>query len=111
MFCALRLVLGGTEVVGSSFYVLLCRIIFSGTEGVGSSFVLPDPIWAIPRASGLVFMFCTSEPIFGSTVIHNLTSFIYQYSIQIIQVIDPYYKSKVNHPYQLNSGQVNNPNI
>jgi hypothetical protein len=50
MFCALGLIFGDTEVVGSRFQVLR-----------------PESFSAIPRASGPVFMFCTHGIVFGST--------------------------------------------
>jgi hypothetical protein len=46
MFCALVIIFGGTESVGSRFQVLRARNRFGGTDGV-----------RVPRASGPVFMF------------------------------------------------------
>jgi hypothetical protein len=76
-----------TEGVGSRFHVLRSRLVFDGTEGVGyrfhvlhsqtrfrryrgrgvpfSCFALPDSFSAVPRASGLVFMFCAPVLVFG----------------------------------------------
>jgi hypothetical protein len=51
MFCATRLVFGGTEGVRSCFHVFRCPGIFS----------------AVPRASGLVFIFCVLGHVFGDT--------------------------------------------
>jgi hypothetical protein len=51
MFCRHRLVLGGTEVVGTHFHVLPSRIRFL----------------AVPRASSPVFMFYAPGLIFGVT--------------------------------------------
>jgi hypothetical protein len=64
IFCALRLVSGGTESVGSRFHVFRrCR-----GRGVSfSCFALPDPFSAVLRASGPFFMFCTPRSIFGGT--------------------------------------------
>jgi hypothetical protein len=83
MFCAPKLVIGGTEVVGSRFHV------FDGTEGVGSRFhvlrsrtcfpryrghqdqfscfACPYSFPAEPRASTTVFMFCAPVLVFVGT--------------------------------------------
>jgi hypothetical protein len=47
MFCAPRLVFGGTEGVGSRFHILRSGLIFGGTDGVGSRFHI--------LRSGLIF--------------------------------------------------------
>jgi hypothetical protein len=89
MFCALRLVFGGTECVGSHFHVLpartrfrryrrrrvsfscfryrthfrwcgVCRVSFS-------CFALSDSFSSVPRASGHVFIFCVPALIFYGT--------------------------------------------
>jgi hypothetical protein len=99
MFCAPGLVFEGTGRVGSRFHVLRVRTRFRRyrvRRVPFSSFVLPDSFStvtrasapdlmfpAIPRASGLVFMFCTSELVFGDTegvgsrfhVLHSRTRF------------------------------------
>jgi hypothetical protein len=89
MFCAPRLVFGCTEGVGSRFHVLRPGLVFDGTEGVRSRFHVlcartrfqrylgrrmpfscfarPDSFSALPRASGLVYMFCAPGLIFGGT--------------------------------------------
>jgi hypothetical protein len=69
-FCAPVLVFGGTEGVGSRFHVLQSRTCFGrylGRRVPFSCFVLPDSFSALPRASGPVFMFCTSGLVFGVT--------------------------------------------
>jgi hypothetical protein len=91
MFCAHRLVFGGTEGVRSFFKFYDTGIVFVGTESVGSlfhvfhsrthfgrnrgrrvpfsCFELLDMFSAEPRASGPFFMFCAPELIFGGTVV------------------------------------------
>jgi hypothetical protein len=59
MFCAPRLIFGGTEGVGSSFHVLRCRTRFrrhSGRRVPFSCFACPDSFLAVPRASSPVLM-------------------------------------------------------
>jgi hypothetical protein len=68
MFCASGLVFGGSEVVGSCFHVLRSRTRFRRFRGRRvqfSCFALPDSFFAIPRASGPVFMFCVPVLVFG----------------------------------------------
>jgi hypothetical protein len=70
MFCAPRLVLGGTEGVRYSFMFFSPGLVFGGTEGIGSSFSyfpLPNSFWAVPRAPALIFMFCAPRLIFRGT--------------------------------------------
>jgi hypothetical protein len=89
MFCGSGLVLGGTEVVYFSFHVLCFSTLLGGTECAESNFQvlcsrthfwryrgrrvpfscceLPASFWAVPRASGSVFMFCAPGPVLGST--------------------------------------------
>jgi hypothetical protein len=70
MFCAPRLVLGGTEGVRYSFMFCSSGLVFGGTESVGSSFSyfpLPNSFWAVPRAPALIFMFCAPRLIFRGT--------------------------------------------
>jgi hypothetical protein len=86
-FCAPGLVFGGTRASGFVFMFCAPGLIFDGTEGVRSRFqvlrspthflrfrgrrvpfscfVLPDSFSAIPRVSGLVFMFCALGFVFG----------------------------------------------
>jgi hypothetical protein len=51
IFCALRLVFGGSEGVGSRFHVLR----------------FPNSFLAVPRVSGPVFMFYAHEPVFDGS--------------------------------------------
>jgi hypothetical protein len=70
MFCTLGLVLGGTEGVGSLFLVLHSRTRFRRYRGRRvpfSCFALVYLFWAILRATGPVFMFCTTRPVLGGT--------------------------------------------
>jgi hypothetical protein len=70
MFCAPRLVFGGTEGVGSRFQVLRSRTPFRryrGRRDPFSFFALPASFSAVPRASGPVFKFCAPGLIFGGT--------------------------------------------
>jgi hypothetical protein len=89
MFFAPGLVLGGTEGIRSRFHVLRSQNHLRRFDGVGSRFnvlrswthlgqyrgrqflfscfVLPDSFWALPRAPGLVFMFCAPELVLGRT--------------------------------------------
>jgi hypothetical protein len=63
MFYAPELIFGGTEGVPSCFLVFRSRTCFwryRGRRVPFSCFALPDTFSAIPRASGLVFMFCAS---------------------------------------------------
>jgi hypothetical protein len=68
MFCVHVLVFGGTEGVSSHFYDLRSRNRFPWYRGRRvpfSCFARPYSFTAVPRASGLVFMFCTPRLIFG----------------------------------------------
>jgi hypothetical protein len=70
MFCAPGLVFGDTEGVGSRFHVLRARTHFRRFRGRRvpfPCFPLPYSFSALPRASGLVFMFCVPRLIFGGT--------------------------------------------
>jgi hypothetical protein len=70
MFCAPRLVFGGTGCVGSRFHVLCsrtrfrwyrwCRVTFS-------SFALPDSFSSVSRASDPILTFCAPGLVFGCT--------------------------------------------
>jgi hypothetical protein len=71
LFCALRLVFGVSEGVGSRFQVLRSWTHFRRYRGRPvpfSCFVLPDMFSAVPRVSGPVFMFCTPGLVFGGTM-------------------------------------------
>jgi hypothetical protein len=70
MFCASRLVFGGTGCDMTHFHVLHARTHFRRYRGcllLFSCFELPDSFSAVLRASGLVFMFCAPRLIFGGT--------------------------------------------
>jgi hypothetical protein len=70
MFCAPGLIFGGTKGVGSRFLVLHSRTHFwryLRRRVPFSCFALPKSFSAVPRASGLVFMFCARAPVFGGT--------------------------------------------
>jgi hypothetical protein len=67
-FCAPGLFLGGIEGVGSSLHVLCSQSRFRryrGRRGSFSCFALMNAFWAVPRASGPVFMFCAPGLVFG----------------------------------------------
>jgi hypothetical protein len=70
MFYAPGLIFGGTEGVGSRFHVLRSRTHFRRYRGRPvsfSCFALPDSFSAVPRASGLVFIFYAPGLIYGGT--------------------------------------------
>jgi hypothetical protein len=70
MFCALELVFGGTEGVGSRFHVLRARTRFRryrGRQVPFSCFALPDTFLKVRRSSGPVFMSCALRLVFGGT--------------------------------------------
>jgi hypothetical protein len=70
MFCAARLVFGGTEGVGSSFHFLRSQARFGryrGCEVPFSCFALPNSFWSESRAFGPVFMFCAPELVLSGT--------------------------------------------
>jgi hypothetical protein len=70
MFCATRIVFGGTEGVGSRYHVLRSLTRFRRYRGRRvpfSCFALPDSFWAVRRASGPVFMICAPRIVFGGT--------------------------------------------
>jgi hypothetical protein len=70
MFCAPGPVFGGTDGVRYRFHVLRSRTRFRWYRRRRvpfSCFTLPDPSSTVPRASGLVFMFCALGPVFGDT--------------------------------------------
>jgi hypothetical protein len=68
IFCDSGLIFGGTEGVGSLFHVFRDRTHFVRYRRHWlpfSSFSLPDSFSALPRASNVVFLFCTLGLIFG----------------------------------------------
>jgi hypothetical protein len=68
MFCAPRLIFGGTEGVGSRFHVLRSRIRFRRYRGClvpFSCFALPRSFSTVPTASGLDIMFCAPGLVVG----------------------------------------------
>jgi hypothetical protein len=70
IFCAPRLIFGGNEGVRSPFHILPARTHFLRYQGRRvpfSCFALPGSFSEVRRASGLVFMFCTSRLIFGGS--------------------------------------------
>jgi hypothetical protein len=70
-FCASGLVFGGTEGVGSRFHFLRSRTRFRRYRGRRvsfSSFALPNSFSAVPRASGVVFMFRAPGLVFGGAM-------------------------------------------
>jgi hypothetical protein len=70
MFCAPGQIFGGTKGVGSRGQVLRSRTHFRRCrvrQVQSSCFARPDSFSTIPRASGLVFMFCAPTLDFGGT--------------------------------------------
>jgi hypothetical protein len=70
MFCAPGLIFGGTEGVGSRFYVLCVRTHFPRyrVRRVPFSCCVPsNSFLAVPRASGPVFLICAPGLVFGGT--------------------------------------------
>jgi hypothetical protein len=68
LFCAPRLIFGGTEGVPLRFHVLRARTHFRwyrGRQVPFSCFALADSFSAVPRESCPVFMFCAPGLIFG----------------------------------------------
>jgi hypothetical protein len=69
-FCAPGLIFGGTEGVASLFHVLRSRTRFRRCrvrQIPFSCFGRPNSFSAVPRASGLVFIFCAPGLVFGGT--------------------------------------------
>jgi hypothetical protein len=69
-FCALGLIFGGTEGVGSHFHVLRSRTHFRRCRVrrvTFSRFTCPDSFSVVPMVSGPIFMFCAPGIIFGGT--------------------------------------------
>jgi hypothetical protein len=70
MFCALRLIFGGTKGVVSGFHVLHAQTNFRryrGRQVPFSYFARPDSFSAVSMASGPVFMFCAPGLVFSGT--------------------------------------------
>jgi hypothetical protein len=70
MFCAPRLVFGGTEGVVSRFHVLLSRTRFRRYRGrmvPFSCFARPDSFSTVLRSSGPIFMFFSPGLVLGGT--------------------------------------------
>jgi hypothetical protein len=70
MFCALGIILGVIEGDESHFHFLRSRTRFGryrGNRVPFLSFALPDSFSTVPRALGLVFMFCAPGHFFGGT--------------------------------------------
>jgi hypothetical protein len=68
MFCAHGLIFGGSEGVVSLFHVLRSRARFRQYRGCRvpfSCFARPESFSTVPRASGVVFMFCAPGIVFG----------------------------------------------
>jgi hypothetical protein len=64
MFCALGIVFGDAECVGSHFQVLPSRTHFRRYRGRRvpfSRFARPNPFLTVPRASGPIFLFCAPD--------------------------------------------------
>jgi hypothetical protein len=70
MFCVPGIILGGKDGVGSRFHVLRSRThlgLYRGRRAPFSCCALPDSFWVVPRAPGLVVMFCIPEIVWGGT--------------------------------------------
>jgi hypothetical protein len=70
MYCAPEFFFGGTEGVGSRFLFLRARIRFRRYQRgrvTFSCFALPDSFSGVPRATGLVFLYCAPGFFFGGT--------------------------------------------
>jgi hypothetical protein len=70
MFCAPGLVFGGTEGVGSHFFVLHARTHFQpyrGRQVQFTCFALPDSFSVVPMALGPIFMLCAPGLVFDGT--------------------------------------------
>jgi hypothetical protein len=70
MFCASRLIFGGTEGVGSLFHILHCWTRFRRYQGRRvpfSLFTRPDSFPEVPGASGPILLFCAHGLIFSGT--------------------------------------------
>jgi hypothetical protein len=70
MFCAVRILIDGTEGIMSRFHVLRARTRFRRYRGrrlLFSCFARPESFSAVPRESCPVFMFCAPGFDFGGT--------------------------------------------
>jgi hypothetical protein len=70
MFCAPRLVFGGTEGVGTIFHVLRSRThfrLYRGRRVPFSCLTLPETVPAVPSVLVPVFIFCAPGFVFGGT--------------------------------------------
>jgi hypothetical protein len=70
IFCAHELVFGGTDIVGARFHIFSSRTRFwryRGRQLPLTCFAPPDSFSAVPRASGLVFMFSSPALVFDGT--------------------------------------------
>jgi hypothetical protein len=70
MFCAPKLIFGGTEGAASQFHVLRSRTLFQRYRGrrvLFLYFALPDSLLAVPSAPGTDFMLCAPGLIFDGT--------------------------------------------
>jgi hypothetical protein len=70
MFCASKLIFGGTEGIGSYFHVLRSQTHFrryQGRQVLFSCLALPNSFSTVPKAPGPVFMFCAPSLFFGGT--------------------------------------------
>jgi hypothetical protein len=70
MFCTPGVVFSGTEGVRSRYHIFLFRTSFwrcGGRRVPFSCFALPNLFSAVPKASGLIFIFCALKLIFGGT--------------------------------------------
>jgi hypothetical protein len=70
IFCALELILGGTEGVGSNFHILCSQtrfVRYRGRRVQFSCIALPNPFWAVTRTSGPVCMCCAPELVLVGT--------------------------------------------
>jgi hypothetical protein len=70
MFCALKLIFGGTEGVRSCFHVLRSRAYFRryrGRQLPFSSFAFPNSFTVVSTTPGHVFMYCAPGLIFGGS--------------------------------------------
>jgi hypothetical protein len=70
MFCALELVFGDIEGVGSRFHVLRSRsrfLRYRGRRVPFSCFALPESFSVVLSVSGPIFMFCAHIFVIGGT--------------------------------------------
>jgi hypothetical protein len=70
IFCPPGLIFGSTVWVGSRFHVLCSRTHIQRSrehQVLFSCFARPDSFSTVPRASGLVYMFCVAELVFDGT--------------------------------------------